>query len=56
MEEQVKRPNPWSKMIMMMMMTNTEDKPKQAFAGKQNKGEKYHASRITSWPSSVRTS
>jgi hypothetical protein len=24
--------------------------PKQAFAGKLKKGEKYHASGITSWP------
>jgi hypothetical protein len=56
MPEQVKRPNPWNKIIMMMMMNNREDMLKQAFAGKPNKGKKYHASGITSWPSSVRTS
>jgi hypothetical protein len=29
--------------------------PKQAFSGELKKGEKYHANRITSWPSSGRT-
>jgi hypothetical protein len=40
----------------MAKMTNREDMPKQAFAGKLKKGEKYHANGITSWPSSGRTS
>jgi hypothetical protein len=29
--------------------------PKQAFSGELKKGEKYHASGITSWPSNGRT-
>jgi microsomal dipeptidase-like Zn-dependent dipeptidase len=39
------------KMMMMMMMTNT-----QAFSGKLNKIEKYHAIGINFWPSSGTTS
>jgi hypothetical protein len=37
-------------------MNNREDIPKQAFVAKLNKGKKYHASGIISWPSSGRTS
>jgi hypothetical protein len=40
----------------MAKMTNREDMPTQAFDGKLKKGKKYHSNRITSWPSSGRTS
>jgi hypothetical protein len=40
----------------MAKMTNKEDMPKQAFAGKLKKGEKYQVNGITSWSSSGWTS
>jgi hypothetical protein len=40
----------------MAKMIKREGTPKQAFVGKLKKGEKYHASGITSWPSGGRIS
>jgi hypothetical protein len=40
----------------MARMNNREDMPKQAFAAKFKKGEKYHTSGSNSWPSSGKTS
>jgi hypothetical protein len=37
------------------VMSNKKEVPKQTFSGELKKGEKYHASGITSWPSSGRT-
>jgi hypothetical protein len=37
------------------VMSNKKEMPKQTFSGELKKCEKYHATRITSWPSSGRT-
>jgi hypothetical protein len=37
------------------VVSNKKEVPKQTFSGELKKGEKYHTSGITSWPSSGRT-